>query len=429
MYKHGLTATVLTAVLASPLASFAQDGTPALKLGHYSTPDGLKGLALDRTGATPKARLDDSKEVVALFSEEILDRGDLVGTWLNGPDGKHWLRLDRSGEVHWLGRGDDVLVRDADAKPLGAATQQGIATPPEPETPREVYTKKLEAISVMKKVAGMKSEDASNLAKVKEAFAAADASMFVRTADDETQRKAFSYAPGPDIYGGAEHGSPLFYAYPVDDPWKKDGAGLQRFGGLVKGFSEYESQGNHLKQFELDGFHAPIAAKTPGVVWEVRSETTAIFVTLDGGRYHVSIDNDATPIVTGLAPEAEWPAPLQRSLVRLETLQALAEAGSIPKKTAEEVAALDAEWNKSTQAVWAKAKPEVDEVVTSESSYSAKDGRINQIALAYEAKIEKECGGIRKKYEQALVSFIEARDKDRLALYETAKARVKAVSK
>src|SRR6185436_4775782 len=63
------------------------DKQPAFRLGHYSSPDGFVALVLDRTGDKPKLRVDRSADIVELFVEDALDKGDLVGHWMNGPDG------------------------------------------------------------------------------------------------------------------------------------------------------------------------------------------------------------------------------------------------------------------------------------------------------------------------------------------------------
>jgi hypothetical protein len=53
-----------------------------LTVGHYSTPDGLKGLVLDRTGGVFKVRIDGEKEIIELTAEEDRHSGELRGhTW------------------------------------------------------------------------------------------------------------------------------------------------------------------------------------------------------------------------------------------------------------------------------------------------------------------------------------------------------------
>ena len=87
------------------------------RIGHFSTENGQSGFILDRTGASPKARLDGSSVVVILER-----RGSVPGAYeLQGKD--IWLRLDESSDDVLLFQGPKErqgvrVLRDADAEPL-----------------------------------------------------------------------------------------------------------------------------------------------------------------------------------------------------------------------------------------------------------------------------------------------------------------------
>lgn len=397
---------------------------PLLKLGHYSTPDGMTGLVLDRLNERPRARLDGSQDVVELFPEEVRRRGERVATLLNGPEGVHWLRLERSGQVVWLVDGEQPLLRDGDAQPLGEPTLRGAATPPPPPSPRELYAAKLEAVSVVETL-GMSPEDSTNLAKVAEAIAKAAPGQFVRTCADDELRAALRYAPGPDVWGGTDQGDASFYGWPCDEAWKPgdaDQTGLRRYGGKLAGYAHPDN--NQLRQHELEGFHTTLPAGVPGLVWEVRGETAVIFVTLDGGRYYGSLEYEGRALLEpGLGDPATWPAPLHRSLVRADTIDALTKAGSIPAGLAERLSGLEQSWRDLAAATWKQAEAQVQEVLASEDSYSAKEGRLVTLERACQATIEREGGKVLAQLEDELVRFIAARDAERLKLFEQAKRR------
>jgi len=90
---------------------------PKLRLGHYSSGDGLTGFVFDRTGPKPKLRMDGTTQAVVLEPRPApLDQTDLVEQGYGVR-----IRLGRYGEVTFFrgGRGDSVPVaRDADAERL-----------------------------------------------------------------------------------------------------------------------------------------------------------------------------------------------------------------------------------------------------------------------------------------------------------------------
>jgi hypothetical protein len=420
----------------------ADDKVPAFKLSHYSSPDGFIGIVLDRTGDNPKLRVDKSSDIIELFVEDALDRGDLIGHWMNGPDGGHWLFLGKDGELAFIKpearartqgrRLRDIavpLTRDAKADPLGAPTKRGIATPPPPKTPWDLAHDKLEAIAVIKKLPQFKPEDSGNLAKIAEALQAVDASMLVRVNDKGAA--GARWAPASEYIGGVSQSlGGQVGGFPTDEPWQKDkGAGLQKYGGVLKERPQFGSP-SRLRLHTLKGWPPPLAANTPGLIWMLDS-SKIVFVSLDGGRYELSLSGDVekegVPIEAGLAPQASWPPPLQHALVDVDSVRGFAKGGAVPAKVGTDIEALDDAWFECVNKVWREGQKEHDTVEASQGAINEKVGRLSGIPKKYEAKAIKDCAPATKKLEQGLVQFIEARNAERTALYEKAKARVAAL--
>jgi hypothetical protein len=92
-----------------------------LRLGHYSSGDGLTGLILDRSGAKPMARFDASDEVFVLTPAE----GIRDWTRLVQDDGMGLCSVSKYGEVevYLKGHNDPVEVaRDGGGKSLATVS-------------------------------------------------------------------------------------------------------------------------------------------------------------------------------------------------------------------------------------------------------------------------------------------------------------------
>jgi hypothetical protein len=90
---------------------------PLLRLGHYSSGDGMVGFVLDRTGSPPKMRLDGTTEVLPLEVRRTSARSyDLVN------HERHiGLSVDDDGSVIYSKRGggpNREMYLDAEADPL-----------------------------------------------------------------------------------------------------------------------------------------------------------------------------------------------------------------------------------------------------------------------------------------------------------------------
>lgn len=88
---------------------------PKLRLGHYSSGDGMTGFVLDRTGKKPRMRMDGTKEIVEMDPEPAPRNETALTVHLRGVV----MRLGEHGEVTFF-RGNEAISmhRDADAEPL-----------------------------------------------------------------------------------------------------------------------------------------------------------------------------------------------------------------------------------------------------------------------------------------------------------------------
>jgi hypothetical protein len=423
----------------TPEGSVASEAIPPTKLGHYASPDGFTGFILDRTGDKPKFQMDKLTDVVELFMEDALDKGSKVGTFLNGPDGRAWLFIGENGSFIFIPEGKrgplalrDVervgvqVGRDADAKPLASATKVGVASPPPAKTPWDLASEKLNAITVKKKFSQFKSEDSGNLAKVEEALKLVDASMLVRVTAKGAEGARWSPA-SPYIGDGQQGLGGEVSGFPSDKPFEKNAKGLAKYGGEIGGaYIEFGSP-SRLKTRTLKGWPAPLAAGTPGILWMTDS-STLVFVTFDGGRYHLSLpgnpDTDGMPVEMGAGPAAGWPPPLQHELVNVDTIRGFAKGSAVPAKLGTDIEAVDDGWWSCVNKTWETGKTEIDKIEASSADMNTKFGKATGIRKSQEQKAEKDCAPHKKKLEDALVAFIEARGKERMALYDRVKGRI-----
>jgi hypothetical protein len=319
----------------------------------------------------------------------------------------------------YKGKDEIELNSDKPADPLPAATIAG--TPKHEKTASDVLIEQLKAISVRTKMPEMTPADASDLGKVSGVIDRADKSMVARYVEPKpSQWKArleWTKEQGVTFGGGA---------WETEQAWTKSGAGLAKFGAIVKGYSEYESRGNHLFVQHMKGYPPELVGGTPGLVWDIDS-TQAIFVAFDGGRYTVDIGyqnvKDGAPLEIVAPPGSQWPAPLQHALLDVTDVTALAKTGAVPKKVAEDVLAADDAWNTCAQKTWKGAKREVDALEATDMNWSTRAGRGRQLHEKYENLARAQCKATVEKLDKLLTDAIEARNKDRLGIYEKAKAR------
>jgi hypothetical protein len=407
-------ATTPAATTAAPSAAPVVPTTQAqMDLAHFRTTDGVHGFVLDRSGDPIKLRVDGAADVIELTREEDRHGGELRGYWLITPDGKRPVYINKGGSLrYYTGRDEFAVTADRTAEALPAPTVKGKYAPPRPAY--QDTADRLTAVAVRTKMAQLKPEDSASLAKVGEALAQASADMFVHFVAGGQDSWLPRAEVVPDQFSGLSYGG---VAHQTEDKWDGKGKGLAAWGGVLKGFSEYNSRGNHLNVMHMAGYPGKLAEGTPGIVWEVDG-TRAVFVSLDGARYVVDLTGveKGQTLAPGAGPQAKWPAPLAAALLDVHLVSSYAKAGVMPQKAIDDLTALDDEWNTCAQKTWKGAERKIDSGKFSEAD--RKD---------WVLKVEKACKKSVDAQAKLLVQMIEARNKERLALLEKAKARVAAV--
>lgn len=403
------------ATQASP-ATPAQQKPEEWKLGKYSSTDGMVQMVIDRTaGPKAKIQMSGSNDIVELTPEEVRSRGDLQGYLFKAPDGTRTLFLSVAGALTFLrGRDELPLRRDADAAPLGPATIAGAppATPPPQKSEQQVAAETLTAISVVKKLPRLTSKDALKLPAVGEAFAGADAGMFVH----------FVLGSGTNVHYSASL-TTMFGAHaPIP-------AGpLQAHGGELLQLIRVE-RGRHgrdeLKHWGLQVGTAVGGPRDgmPGLVWEVEG-THVTFVTADGGRYAIDLEQGGATVAPGVdASLAKWPAPLAHAVLGPGELSHFAEAGVVDAKTLAPIDKLQDTWRACVDKSFKGLQKELGALDRQNLDDTARSARKKLATEKWDDKVRDQCKATKPKMEAALASVIEARNKDRLALFEKVKAR------
>jgi hypothetical protein len=398
---------------ASSAASEPKASTDAqVKVGHFTTADGMYGLVLDRSGTPIKLQVDGDKDVVELTQKEVRGRsGELEGYALHDPANVKRVVITKDGRVQYL-RGSDAhwVTSDRDAAPLGTPTIAGAAVE-KPREPSEAdkLAAELAKVAVRTKMPDMKAEDSAQLAKIEAAFAKADAAMFVRYRKPDSNGWVARSQVVPDSHSGFSYGGGDFS---TDDDEAKRYAGLAKHGAKLIGVSSPErDMGNHILVRRSDK-RDELADGTPGLIWEMDG-TRATFVTFDGGRYRVDVNQGGSKSVVierGAGPESGWPAPLQDTYVDENVVSSLAKAGALPEQSVKDVEAVDKEWNDCVAKQW---KPK--RIATG----------VNHRAEA--VRIHEACRSAMQKMEKTLVKTTEERAAARKALHDKAAARAKSV--
>jgi hypothetical protein len=127
----------------------------------------------------------------------------------------------------------------------------------------------------------------------------------------------------------------------------------------------------------------------------------------------------------GAGPQASWPAPLQHALIDVDGIRALAKGNAVAAQVGKDIEAADDGWFNCFNDVWKKTKPELEKVEASAASANDKWGRLGGIRKSAELSAPKTCEPKKKELDAALSKFIEARNAERLAVFEKAKARFK----
>lgn len=395
-----------------------KNARPSLKLAHFTTGDEAVGFVFDQTGATPKLRMDGSNDIVEL-TPEIEMRGPFkAGTAYWTPGGDRVLYIDRYGHVTlYTETGPQSVYAKGKPSPLGTATVTGQYTPPKSNA--DLRAERYSALAIRTKMSGYQPEDSGNLKKVALALAQADRAMFVQFVGSASR-----WVPASPMIGISEHslGVGKYTAKKKYDPKAK---GLEGFGATIDPHAPLGERGR-LTLVPLDGFPKPLAHGTPGVIWEVNG-STAVFVTLDGGRYHIALGEE-DPFAAGLPPVADWPKPLQHSLLDDEAIEYFAKAKIMTKATEKSVLSHFAAYGDCTEAHWKEGERAMDalddEMADEKLTWADRQARLRKVARKYRDSVEAKCKPHIEALEKALLNQIDRRDRERLRLYEATKKAI-----
>lgn len=412
----------ITAVAGSRGASadaprpVARPATQAqVKIGHFVTADGMHGFVLDRSGAKAKLKIDGEKDIWELTMEEDREHGQLRGYLFVSSDGTRRLYIATSGGLtYYTGPDEHSVTLDQAVQALGAATRKG--APVREVSAAAKLARELQPLTVRAKFK-LTPADASNLAKVTEAFDKAEAAMFVRYKDPGKDGWVGRMVVAPSDVSGAAYGG---NEYGTDDDELKRHKKLAKHGGVIHGYSSPETpQGNHIKVSLKDRDAAKLVDNTPGILWDIDG-TTVVFVSLDGGRYEVNLEQGssvtAPVIVKGAGPDAAWPAPVTDTFLDMTQISQLEKAGAVPATTMPEIDKIDTAWTTCTAKGWVAATKKFD------------TGRLNNGQIKAEIrKLHTACNKHIDRFETVIVKFIEDRARARAAVFAKASARAKAV--
>ncbi len=433
---------VATCALGSnPLSAQSKASKPALKasaamapaqlqVAHFMSMDGTVGFVLDRSSSPAKLRFDGERDVIELTLEEDLQAGERRGIYYKRPDGRNAIYISsQDGSIKVFTPTTGLRVHsDRKAAPLPKPTVRG-----QYKAPKSMYEMAVEEFtprSVMAKFPRFRPEDSGNLFEIAKAFKLIDASMLVRI--NGTGSTNAQWAPASQRIGDVTQGlGGSLNLWPLRDRnWNRNEPGLARYGAILVDDRPEFGRPSRLRLVSLQGWPAALAPDTPGIIWGV-VDGALIFITLDGGRYQISLsgtdENSGYPVTLGLAAEACWPPPLQHSLVDVEGIRALAKGEAIPDKVGEEIEALDDGWFNCVNGVWKETQAELDKLEAQAGDPNEKNGRLAGMKNAASHKALRQCEGEKGKLEKGLVAFIEARNAERMALYEKVRIRVRGL--
>ena len=148
-----------------------------------------------------------------------------------------------------------------------------------------------------------------------------------------------------------------------------------------------------------------------------------VFVAFDGGRYEMSV-GEGKVVEPGIGPQASWPAPLQHALIDVDNIRALAKGNAWRRRSARTSRPRTTRWLSCFNEVWKKTKPELDKV-EARGLGERQVGSLGGIRKTAELNAPKTCEPKKKELDAALTKLIEARNVERLGVFEKAKARFK----
>ncbi len=326
---------------------------PPLKLGHFTSADGVVSFVFDRFSDPPRIQFEGDHTIFQLTKEELRGAsGGYLGVSYATPAGKELIRVTKEGQVE-LVRGSDRLpvVRDGDAKPLPFPTVTGSPAPKADPIDRLAAELKKRAIVTLHR--DLTVEDSYKLDAIERVLTNAPEELFVVLADDDEEVR---FRPAPTSPETAEWSS-LAPSSGLGVSWKPDATGLGRFGLIARAVTHPTREtGIHLAR--LDGHPSTRVPRAPGVLWAVEPYE-AIFVTVDGGRYGVPL-RQLTPggslrqslfRPASLAAE-NWPARVEHDHQGEAALRYRVKIGALEASVVASMDSAEAAWTACTRKAW-----------------------------------------------------------------------------
>jgi hypothetical protein len=288
-----------------------------LQLGHYTTADGTFGLVIDRSGPTPRLRMDGSRQIVELTPVEDWKGDTYEGTTFFSPDGIALVFVDRAGPLTlWPRRDKRPLLRDGDTTPLPAANVRGRFR--EAPDPAREFIAAVAPYVVVDRYPELTADDAGKLDVVERMLKEAPEEMFFRVVKPDSG--------AVHIFDTRSQSDAETMRLAEGIPWQKDATGLGRFGVAVTAYPGILHPGSPTT-LRLEGFPRPLAVGTVALVWALRG-STLILVTADGGsfelptdRFRYSESRFAAALVRELPPVETWPTEVQHVTVSADAIK------------------------------------------------------------------------------------------------------------
>ncbi|MBL9023838.1 MAG: hypothetical protein JNL21_16710 [Myxococcales bacterium] len=383
-----------------------------LQLGHYTTADGAIGLVFDRSSTPPRVKFDDSDAIVELTPEDDRPATGYQGITFKTPSGQTLLYVTKTGALTLWPKGDDrPLVRDGDAAPLPLPTISGKFA--EPTTEEERHWAGLKGFTVTSRFPDVSLADSTRLDVVERVLLEAPDDLFFTVADAEVEA---DHVPVLEDYLGTKGMS-----IAEGMPFTGAGTGLARHGLIIVANTSLAGSGG-LDTSRLEGYPPQLKAGTPGVIWSIDATNHAIFLSVDGGRYSVSLRKRpwdsayAPPLLHDLPPVDLWPPAPQHPAVGRSAAQALAPLGGVDKEALRALSKLDDDWTRCAGAFIRSAR--FREVDPRNKSRLAVEAERAAAERSWQLRIGEACSSVITAYEKAFTALLDDRAQRLRALYQ-----------
>lgn len=361
-----------------------------------------KGLQASSSAASPSSRQSEGetlyKEAQAYFQRIEAPNADLakLQTEVDALEAKYTADKQR-----YAARGHEL---EQTFKGLDHAIQQ---------TQVKRRTQAVLDSAVVKRLPQFKAEDAIDLKKVAEAFAATEPSHFVHTLDSGgnpgTDRRRYQ----PSLKEVRTNRTMVVRG---TYPRKHDGyVALTAIAGRTRGGPTLETLYGQTP--------GDLPAGVPGLVWNVIADHLVILVTADGGRY--------TAYTTSLGmgvPENPVLGEPKHVPFMWEDMEEFGKAGVIPARLVEQLEDARKKGEECAAKVLAAHEPKYQEIHGSNALPSVRQNRINQLNEKVEQEYVGKCAAHLKAFETAWYTAIEQRLAERKALLQAVEPRVTAAA-